>query len=158
MLAESEDRVADAFENAGGVIDEALEKFRLAGAGPEEGPGVADGLGAAFDQQLHEAMADDGVVTDAIVGAHVGGPELREAQRLGPEAKRVVGIVLENDAPTGADSADHFADHGGRVGDMFEEEAGVSNIKRAVFVGCEGELIGGALAEIDEDCFAGCLG
>ena len=116
------------FENTDEIFHKGVEP-PIPLAPPEKDPGIPYRLGSCFMQQGYKAMANVGIVAQAIVGAHVGFPKSVKTWRLGSEAHNVVTVVLKNDSPTGSNRADQSADHGHRVGDMFEKEACVSQVE-----------------------------
>ena len=88
-------------------------------------------------QQRNEPPPDQRIGADAVVGAHVRGPEIAPPRRLGPEAKDVVIVIFQNNPATGPHRADHVLNHGEGIGYVLEHEAGMGDVEAPPFIGPE---------------------
>lgn len=146
-------RVACAFQDLDHVEGQRRESgMPLATA--EENPGVPLRDGACLVEQRHEPAANELVVAQTVVGAHIRFPYLANARWLGPQTQNVMIVVLQDHPAARLDGAHHVRYHGQRTGDVFEHKTGVRDVERSPFIITQRQRHGIAATEVDESFLA----
>jgi hypothetical protein len=139
--AEADHLGASPDDDADEVLDHRLE-LRAPRTAPEEQAARRARSGACLVEQRHQVPAHIGVLSLPLVGQIVGSPQVEDVGRLGREAQDIVIVVLENDAAPWLHGPYHRANDRRRVGDVFQNEPGVSDVEATPLVLAEGQIDG----------------
>src|SRR5438132_10736290 len=103
-------------------------------AASEKDPGISRWHCARLVKQGRQPPSNEGIISQAIVGSDIRFPYLPNAWRLGPETQDVMIVVFQNNSATRFHRVHHVVHDSQWVGNMFEDKAGVSQVKGTPFI------------------------